>query len=47
MRQPWLFSDLEVELRPGPLMGQDNDDVLDTILELSARERADVKEVLR
>jgi benzylsuccinate CoA-transferase BbsF subunit len=47
MRQPWLFSDLEVELRHGPLMGQDNDYVLDTILELSAGERDDVKEVLR
>ena len=47
MRQPWLFSGLDVEIRHGPLMGQDNDYVLDTILELSTRERADVNEVLR
>ncbi len=37
MRQPWLFSDLDIEVRPGPLMGQDNDTVLDTILGLSSR----------
>ena len=42
MRQPWLFSDLDVEIRHGPLMGQDNDYVLDTILGLSTSERADV-----
>src|SRR3954468_6834758 len=47
MRQPWLFSDLRVELRHGPLMGQDNDHVLDTILGLSTRERAELAEVLR
>ena len=47
MRQPWLFSDLDVELRHGPLMGQDNDYVLDTILGLSASERAELGEVLR
>ena len=41
MRQPWLFSDLDVDLRHGPLMGQDNDYVLDTILGLSTSERAD------
>ena len=39
MRQPWLFSDLDIDLRHGPLMGQDNDYVLDTILGLST-ERA-------
>ena len=47
MRQPWLFSDLDVDLRHGPLMGQDNDYVLDTILGLSTSERAELEEVLR
>jgi crotonobetainyl-CoA:carnitine CoA-transferase CaiB-like acyl-CoA transferase len=47
MRQPWLFSDLDVEVRHGPLMGQDNDYVLDTILGLSTEERAAIQEVLR
>jgi crotonobetainyl-CoA:carnitine CoA-transferase CaiB-like acyl-CoA transferase len=47
MRQPWLFSDLEVNIRHGPLMGQDNDYVLGTILGLPARERQSLEEVLR
>ena len=47
MRQPWLFSDLDIELHHGPLMGQDNDYVLDTILGLSTDERAEIEEVLR
>ena len=47
MRQPWLFSDLDVEVRHGPTMGQDNDYVLDTILGLSTSERAALEEVLR
>jgi len=47
MRPPWIFSDLDIELRPGPLMGQDNDHVLDTILRVSTRERAQLTEVLR
>jgi hypothetical protein len=47
MRQPWLFSDLHVEIRHGPLMGQDNDRILDTILALSANEREQLEEVLR
>jgi benzylsuccinate CoA-transferase BbsF subunit len=47
MRQPWLFSELGIEVRPGPMMGQDNDYVLETILGLSASERADLQEVLR
>ncbi len=47
MRQPWLFSDLDVELRHGPLIGQDNDDILDKILSLSAGEREQLREVLQ
>ena len=47
MRQPWLFSDLAVDIRHGPLMGQDNEYVLDTILGLSSSERAELEEVLR
>jgi crotonobetainyl-CoA:carnitine CoA-transferase CaiB-like acyl-CoA transferase len=46
MRQPWLFSDLPVDIRHGPLMGQDNDKILDTILALSANEREQLEEVL-
>jgi hypothetical protein len=47
MRQPWLFSDFDVDLRHGPLMGQDIDDVLGTILGLPTDERAELGEVLR
>jgi len=47
MRQPWLFSDFDIAIRHGPLMGQDNDHVLDTILGLSTSERADLEDVLR
>jgi crotonobetainyl-CoA:carnitine CoA-transferase CaiB-like acyl-CoA transferase len=47
MRPPWIFSDLDIELRPGPLMGQDNDHVLDTILRVSTCERGELTEVLR
>jgi crotonobetainyl-CoA:carnitine CoA-transferase CaiB-like acyl-CoA transferase len=46
MRAPWLFSDLTCELRPGPLIGQDNDHVLTGILGLSDGERAQIMEVL-
>ena len=46
MRPPWLFSDLSCELRPGPLIGQDNDHVLTTILGLSAGDRAQISEAL-
>ena len=47
MRQPWVFSDLDIELRPGPLLGQDNDHVLEAILGLTASERIALEEVLR
>lgn len=47
MRQPWLFSDFPIELRPGPLMGQDNRYVLNTILALSPSECEELHEVLR
>ena len=47
MRAPWLFSDLECTVRPGPLMGADNDDILDTLLAVSPEERAQLAEVLR
>ncbi len=47
LRQPWLLSDLEIDLRPGPLMGQDNEHVLETILGLTPAERAELGEVLR
>ena len=47
MRQPWLFSNLDIDIRHGPLMGQDNDTILDTILALSASEREQLGEVLR
>ena len=47
MRRPWLFSDLAVDARHGPLMGQDNEYVLATILGLSSSERAELEEVLR
>jgi benzylsuccinate CoA-transferase BbsF subunit len=46
MRQPWLFSDLRFKIRHGPIMGQDNDRILDTILALSADEREQLEEVL-
>jgi benzylsuccinate CoA-transferase BbsF subunit len=46
MRPPWLFSDQEFELRPGPLIGQDNDYVLSAILGMSAQERDEIREVL-
>jgi crotonobetainyl-CoA:carnitine CoA-transferase CaiB-like acyl-CoA transferase len=47
MRQPWLFSNLDIDIRHGPLMGHDNDTILDTILALSASEREQLGEVLR
>ncbi len=47
MRQPWLFSDLDVDLRPGPLIGQHNEEILATVLGLDADERAQLREVLR
>ena len=47
MRQPWLFSDLAFDVRPGPLLGQDNDHVLGHILGLTMNERAELNEVLR
>ena len=31
MRPPWLFSDQDFDVRPGPLIGQDNDYVLSAI----------------
>ena len=46
MRAPWLFSDLDCAVTPGPLIGQDNDDVLETLLGLSPDERARRAEVL-
>jgi crotonobetainyl-CoA:carnitine CoA-transferase CaiB-like acyl-CoA transferase len=47
MRAPWLFSDLAIDIRPGPLLGQDNEYVLESILGLTASERAELGEVLR
>jgi crotonobetainyl-CoA:carnitine CoA-transferase CaiB-like acyl-CoA transferase len=47
MRQPWLFSDLDIVIRHGPLMGQDNDSILDAILGLPSSERQQLGEVLR
>jgi crotonobetainyl-CoA:carnitine CoA-transferase CaiB-like acyl-CoA transferase len=46
MRQPWLFSDLDVDLRHGPLIGQDNDDIMVKILSLPVGEREQLREVL-
>ncbi len=47
MRAPWLFSDLDCRIRRhGPLMGQDNDVVLGSLLGLSAEEQAALEEVL-
>ena len=47
MRAPWLFSDLDSAVTHGPLIGQDNDYVLETLLGLSPDERARRAEVLR
>ena len=47
MRAPWLFSDLDCAVTHGPLIGQDNDDVLETLLGLSPDERARRAEVLQ
>ena len=44
---PWLFSELDCAVRHGPLIGQDNDYVLETLLRLSPEERARRSEVLR
>jgi len=44
MRPPWLFSDQDFDVRPGPLIGQDNDYVLSAILGLSAQERDEILE---
>ena len=46
MRQPWLFSDLPCELRPGPLMGQDNLYMLESLLGIPADARNQLSEVL-
>ena len=45
MQAPWLCSDLQCILRPGPLFGQDNDEVLETVLGLSQAERTKLAEV--
>ncbi len=47
MRAPWLYSDLDCAVSRGPLIGQDNDYVLETLLGLSPDERARRAEVLR
>ena len=47
VRAPWLFSDLDCAVRPGPLMGADNDYVLDAMLAVTRDERARLAEVLR
>ena len=47
MRAPWLFSDLACEPRHGPLIGQDNDYVLETLLGLPPGAGAELSEVLR
>jgi crotonobetainyl-CoA:carnitine CoA-transferase CaiB-like acyl-CoA transferase len=47
MRAPWLFSELNCAVRHGPLIGQDNDHVLETLLGLSPEERVRRSEVLR
>ena len=47
MRAPWLFSDLDCAITHGPLIGQDNDYVLETLLGLSPDEHARRAEVLR
>ena len=47
MRAPWRFSDLDCGIhRHGPLMGQDNEHVLGTLLGLSPAEQAELGEVL-
>lgn len=46
MRAPWLYSDLKVAPKHGPLIGHDNDDVLRTLLGLSEAECAQLSEVL-
>lgn len=47
MRQPWPFSGLDFTLRHGPLIGQDNDYVLESILGITGSERQELDEVLR
>jgi crotonobetainyl-CoA:carnitine CoA-transferase CaiB-like acyl-CoA transferase len=47
MRAPWLFSDLSCDLRHGPLIGQDNEYVLKTLLGIPPDEIAQLLEVLR
>jgi crotonobetainyl-CoA:carnitine CoA-transferase CaiB-like acyl-CoA transferase len=47
MRAPWLFSDLSCDLRHGPLIGQDNEYVLKTLLGIPPDEIAHLSEVLR
>lgn len=47
MRQPWLFTDLDIEIHHGPLMGQDRDYVLGSILGIPKGEWDDLQEVLR
>ena len=47
MRAPWLFSELDCRPRHGPLLGQDNPYVLETLLGLSPEECAELEEVLR
>jgi crotonobetainyl-CoA:carnitine CoA-transferase CaiB-like acyl-CoA transferase len=47
MRAPWLFSDLSCDIRPGPLLGQDNEYVLTTLLGIEPDEISHLSEVLR
>ncbi len=47
MRAPWMFSDLSCDLRPGPLLGQDNEYVLKTLLDIAPGEIDQLSEVLR
>ena len=48
MRAPWPFSDLDCVVAPGPLIGQDNDHVLDTHPRAVDRASAhEIEEVLR
>ena len=47
MRAPWRFSDLDVAMRPGPLMGQHNDEILTQILGFSTDDCDSLKGVLQ
>jgi crotonobetainyl-CoA:carnitine CoA-transferase CaiB-like acyl-CoA transferase len=47
MRAPWLYSDLPCAIvRPGPLIGQDNDYVMSEVLGASSETRTRLKDVL-